>query len=123
LAPLRRASPLRPADLDHPLAVDLQEGCQPGAVAAGTLHRPATPPRHLRVGEVEQATIAGRICPYRGLGEQAAYRIGGSRGQGVTVGVDTDHPVDSAGQPAHRHGSSLSLAWSCRPGGHRAALL
>ena len=42
---------------------------------------------------------------------------------GVAVGVDANHAVDGAGQPAHRHGSSLSLAWSCRPGGHRAALL
>jgi hypothetical protein len=75
------------------------------------------------LGEVQQATITGRVGPNRGLGEQAADRVGGGGGEGVAVGIDADHAVDGAGQPAHRKGSSLSLAWSCRPGGHRAALL
>ena len=115
--------PLGPAHLHHPLTSGLQEGGQPGAIAASTLHRPAPPTGHLRPGEVEQATIAGRIRAHRRLGEQTPDRVGGGRGEGVAVGVDADHPVDGAGQPAHRKGFSLSLAWSCRTGGHRAALL
>jgi hypothetical protein len=63
----------------------LQEAGRPGAVAAGALHRPAAPTRHLRPGEVEQATIAGRIHPHRRLGEQP-HHIGGGRGEGVAVG-------------------------------------
>jgi hypothetical protein len=122
LGPAAPQGPLGPADLHHPLAVGLQEYGKPGAVAAGTLHRPATPTGHLRPGEVEQPTVTGRIGTDRGLGEQAAHRVGDGGGQGVAVGVDADHPVDDAAQPAHRNGSSV-VAWSCRPGGHRAALL
>jgi hypothetical protein len=114
--------PLGPADLDHLLSVGLQKDGQASAVAAGTLHRPAAPPRNLRSGEVEQAMVAGRISAHRRLGEQAAYWVSGG-GEGVAVGVDADHAVDGAGQPAHRKGPFQSLAWSCRPGGHCAALL
>src|SRR5215211_4938836 len=67
--------PLGPADLHNPLAMGLlQEGGQAGAVAAGALHRPAAPTRHLRLGEVEQAAVAGRVGARRGLGEHAAHR-------------------------------------------------
>jgi hypothetical protein len=59
------------------------------------------------LGEVEQATIPARIGPYRGLGKQAAHRVDGGGGEGVSVGVDADHAVDRAGQPGHRHGSFL----------------
>jgi hypothetical protein len=97
---------LGPADLDHPLPVGLQERRQPGAVAAGTLNRPAASTGHLRPGEVEQATVAGRICPYRGLGDQATHRVGGGS-ERVPVGVDADHAVDGAGQPAHPRSSFL----------------
>jgi hypothetical protein len=126
LGPATPRRPLGPADLHHPLAAALQEGGQPSAVAASTLHRPTAPTRNLHLGEVQKATVAGRIRPYRGLGKQAAHRVGGGRGKGVAVGVDADHAVNGAGQPAHRHGSSLwfsVVGWSCRPGGHRAALL
>jgi hypothetical protein len=113
---------LGPADLDHPLALGLQERGQLGAVAAGTLHRPTAPTGHLRSGELEQATIAGRVRADRGLGPQAADRVGGGGGQGVAVGVDADHAVDDAGQPGHRHGSSLSWPGRVGPGDHAALL-
>jgi hypothetical protein len=75
------------------------------------------------LSEVKQATVASRLCPDRRLGKQAAHHVAGERGEGVAVGVDADHAVDGPGQPAHRYGSSLSLAWSCRPEGHHAAHL
>jgi len=75
------------------------------------------------LGELKQATIAARICPYRRLGEQAAHRVGGGRGESVAVGVDADHPVDGAGQRGHRCSSFLLVGWSYRPEGHRAAHL
>jgi hypothetical protein len=53
--------PLRPADLDHPLAMGPQRDGEPSAVAAGALHRPTTPSGHLRHPEVEQLLIPGRI--------------------------------------------------------------
>src|SRR4029453_15658943 len=57
--------PLGSADLHHPLTMGLQKGRQPGAIAAGTLHRPTAPTGHLRPGEVEQATVAGRAADGR----------------------------------------------------------
>jgi hypothetical protein len=86
LGPATPRRPLGPADLHHPLAAALQEGGQPSAVAASTLHRPTAPTRNLHLGEVQKATVAGRIRPYRGLGKQAAHRVGGGRGKGVAVG-------------------------------------
>jgi hypothetical protein len=74
----------------------LQKGGQAGAVAAGALDRPAAPPGHLRLGERQQVMIASRVCPYRRLGKHATYRIGGGSGEGVTVGIDPDHPIDGA---------------------------
>ena len=67
--------PLGPADLDHPLTTGLQEGGQPAAVAAGALHRPEAPTGHLRLGELEQLTVAGPISrhgrPSRTVGRRA----------------------------------------------------
>ena len=53
--------PLGSADLHHPLTMRQPERGQASTVAAGTLHRPAAPTRNLRPGELEQATITGRI--------------------------------------------------------------
>jgi hypothetical protein len=93
--------PLGPPDLDHQLAAGLQEGGQPGAVAASTLHRPATPARHLGLAELEQMLVAGQVGRRRSLCQGAADAIGGCGGQGVAVGVDPDHPIDGVGQPGH----------------------
>jgi hypothetical protein len=106
--------PLGPSDLHHPLTPGLQERRQPGAVAAGTLHRPTAPTRHLHPGELEQLTVAGPISTHRCLGEQATHHVGDSSREGVAVGVDADHAVYDAGQPGHRIGSSLS--WPGRVG-------
>jgi hypothetical protein len=107
-----------PANLHHPLAVRLQEDCQPGAIAADTLHRPAAPTRHLRPGEVEQATITGRVRADRRLGKQAAYRVGGG-GQGVAVGST---PITPSMAPANLLIAMTPLCrgpGSYRPRGHR----
>jgi hypothetical protein len=63
-----------------------------GAVVAGTLHRPTAPTRDLRSGEVQQATMVGRIGAHRRLCEQPAHHIGGGRGERVAVGVYPDYP-------------------------------
>jgi hypothetical protein len=110
LGPGAPRRPLGPADLDHPLAAGLQERRQPGAVATRALHRPAASTGHLHPGELEQLTVAGRVCHHRRLGDQATHHVGYSSREGVAVGVDADHSVDDAGQPGHRSGSSLS--WS-----------
>jgi hypothetical protein len=73
LGPGAPRRPLGPGDLNHPLTPGLQEGCQPGAVAAGALHRLAPPTRHLRRGEPEQLTVAGPISAHRRLGEEATH--------------------------------------------------
>jgi hypothetical protein len=57
LGPGASRGSLGPADLDHPLAVGLQEGSQASAVAARTFHRPTAPARHLRLAELEQALV------------------------------------------------------------------
>jgi hypothetical protein len=110
LGPGAPRRPLGPADLHHPLAPGLQEGGQPGAVAASALHRPAAPTGHLHPGKVEQLTVAGPIRADRCLGEQATNRVGGGSGEGVAVGVDANHAVDDGGQPGHHSDSSLSWA-------------
>ena len=102
--------PLGSADLDHLLAMGLQEGRQAGAVAASAFHRPTAPTGHLRSGEVEQATVAGPVGADRHLGEQAPHRVGGSGGQGVSVGVDADDAVNGASQPGHCDSSSVLWA-------------
>jgi hypothetical protein len=114
---------LGPADLHHPLVMRVQEPGKPSAVAAGTLHRPTATSRHLPPGEGQQLLVAGRVGAHRGLGEHATNRVGDGGGEAVAVGVDTDHPINGAGQPSHPSGSFLLVAWSCRPGGRRAALL
>jgi hypothetical protein len=73
------------------------------------------------LGEGQQATIASRVGPNRGLGERAAYRVSGGGGEGVAVGVDADHPINGAGQSSKRLLPARGLivsAWR-----HRAALL
>jgi hypothetical protein len=114
--------PLGPPDLDHPLAAGLQEGGQPSAVAAGALHRPAAPSRHLRLAERKQALVAGEVGRRRGLRQRAADAIGGSGGQGVPVGVHPDHPSTVSASLDIMIVSLPTDAWSCRPR-HRAALL
>jgi hypothetical protein len=104
LGPGAPRRPLGPTDLDHPLAVGLQEAGQPGAVAAGPFHRPTAPTRHPRLAERKQATVAGQVGRRRSLRQRAADAIGGCGGQGVPVGVHPDHPIDGVGQPGH-HGS------------------
>jgi hypothetical protein len=86
LGPGAPRGPLGPTDLDHPLAAGLQKDGQASAVATGTLHRPAAPTGHLRLGELEQATVTSCVCPDRRLSKQAAHHIGGSGGEGVAVG-------------------------------------
>jgi hypothetical protein len=94
--------PPGPADLDHQLAAGLQEAGQPSAVAAGTLHRPTAPSRHLRLGKLQQALVAAKVDNHRGLAQGPAYPIGRCGSQGVAVGVHPDHPLDGVGQPGHR---------------------
>ena len=85
LGPATPRRPLGPADLDHPLTAGLQEGGQPGAVAAGALHRPEAPTGHLRLGKFEQLTVAGpisrhgRLTEPLGVGRDAPFRSGAGR--------------------------------------------
>jgi hypothetical protein len=104
LGPGAPQRPLGPTDLHHPLAPGLEERGQPDAVAAGTLHRPATPTRHLGSGDVVQATIAGRIGASPMSGRAGGVPGRWRRRPECRGGVAADHAVDGAGQPAHRHG-------------------
>jgi hypothetical protein len=123
LGPSAPQRPLGMADLHHPLTAGLQERCQPGAVAAGALDRPAAPTGHLRPGEVEQTTVTGRVRTDRRLGKQTAHRIGGGGSKRVAVSVDADNAVDGAGQRGHRNDSFLFVGLIVSAWRHRAALL
>jgi hypothetical protein len=93
--------PLGPTHLEDLLAVLLQEPCQPGAEAACPLDRPAATAGNLRVGEVQQPPVAGRVGAGGGLGQHAAEAVDGGGGERVAVGVDADDAVDRLCQHGH----------------------
>jgi hypothetical protein len=85
-----RGWPPGSADLHDPLAVLLQEPCQPGAEAARSLHRPAATAGQVGPGEAEQPLVAGGVGAGGELGQHPAQVGDGGGGQGVAVGVDAD---------------------------------
>jgi hypothetical protein len=100
--------PLGSADLHDLLAVLLQHRRQAGAEAARSLHRPAATARQLRLGEVEQLPVAGRVGAGGDLSQHAAEVADGGGGQGVAVGVDADDAVDELCQHGH---AVVLLGW------------
>jgi hypothetical protein len=93
--------PLGSADLHDLLAVRLQHHRQAGAEAARSFHRPTATARQLRLGEVEQLPVAGRIGAGGELSQHAAEVADGGGGEGVAVGVDADDAVDELCQHGH----------------------
>jgi len=80
LAPVRLAGPLGSGSLHDLLAVGVAERGQPGAIAAGALHRPRAPLGHVRAGDIEELLLAGSGGGRGDLGEDPTDR--GERGGG-----------------------------------------
>jgi hypothetical protein len=97
-------------DLDDLLTMAKEEGRQPGAEAAGSLDRPAAPPRHLAGPERQQLLVAGGVGGSGGVIQQATDSGDGGGGQGVAVGVDPDDAIDGLCQ--HGHGGCPPLEWA-----------
>ena len=85
-----------PVDLDHPLTMVEQEAGQAGAVAAGTLQRPAAAARGPHDRQTQQLLAAGLVAFDCQLGDHTAVAVQDRGGVAVAVGVDPDDVVDLA---------------------------
>jgi hypothetical protein len=97
-----------PADLDDAFAPSDQECGESGAVAAGSLDRPAAPLWQVMVGEPKQSPIAAGVG--EGFGATQGRPDGGDRcgGESVAVGVDANDAVNGCGQRGQRAARSTS---------------
>ncbi|MEV6021768.1 hypothetical protein [Streptomyces sp. NPDC052036] len=71
-----------------------KEGCEAGAVAAGSFECPAAAARDMRAGEVERALVAAAVGRCVGGLQDGADGADGCCGDGVAVGVDADDALD-----------------------------
>jgi hypothetical protein len=94
LRPPRLAARFGRPDLDDLLACVVQEGRQAGAIASDAFQSPAATAGDVLTSEVEQAAVAAGIGRGIGAGQEGADGTDGSRGEGVTVGIDADDAVN-----------------------------
>jgi hypothetical protein len=101
LGAVAASGPVRPVQLDDPLAPFAQVAGQAGAVAAGALDGPH-PQAAVPVGQLDQGGVAVRVGVHGQVLNGGAGRCGQHRrGVGVLVGVDADDDIDDVCEHGH----------------------